>query len=218
VVASFSFFFVLSTFFCINFIHLHFLNSQQHYHPEDERINTKNEKNQTEAKRQYQIALKAERVKEQEHNIVSHHHKVTGIPSGIVVPRPTKRLNKTYAAAEKEKGNTLFGTIRHEDSLDVNKNLYQSTGAAYGSHVQHRIGVKSGTQNQDFVRFQPGEHHHDHGGIHANDESVNQTDKKWEHHGHEDSADRYGSGRTHVHGGAHSNDESSQRNKQWVMN
>jgi hypothetical protein len=187
---------------------------QQHYHPEDEKANTASEQQKMEAKRERSAQLQKERVQESEYNIVHHQHKITGQPSGIVIPKPTKKLNKTYEERNVAKGKELHGVIRHEHSLDTNSNLYRTSGAIYGKHhqPQQRFGVASGTRNEEFNRYQPNQQV-THMESHANDESSDR-DKKWEHHGHEDAADRYGSGRVHIHGGAHTNEESLQKD-QW---
>lgn len=87
---------------------------------------------------------------------------------------------------------------------------------------QRRFGEASGKRNADLQRYEggrPQKHLHG-GGAHTHEESLRdgthgQHDQKWEHHGHEDSADRYGEGRVHVHGDVHVNEESQNRDGQW---
>jgi hypothetical protein len=188
---------------------------QIHYHPEDEKNSRKAEFETAQVAREKRQASLRETRKEEEHNIVNHIHKKTGQKSGLVDIRPSKRLNKTFAAQDVKQASELFATIRHDHSLDEKENLYQSTGASYGSHLAiQRFGVASGTRNEGQLRYELGQTA-THVESHANDESTNYKDKKWEHHGHEDAASRYGSGRVHVHGGSHANDESTNRDTKW---
>ena len=196
---------------------------QQHYHPEDEKSNTEQERLQALAIRNKSAMTLNDRSNlEQQFNIVHHQHKITGAPSGIVIPKPGLRMNKNYEEADRIKGQELNDIIKHEHSLDTNPDLYQTSHTAYGSHhgdPNYHHGVASEKQIRDGFRYETGQRV-THMESHANDETIDtitgqNRDKKWEHHGHEDAADRYGTGRVHIHGGAHANEESSNRDGQW---
>ena len=72
-----------------------------------------------------------------------------------------------------------------------------------------RFGTKSGAMNEDYLDTT--QQNQVHMQSHANDES-SQRQQKWELHGHEDAADRYGTTRIHIKSAGHTNEESGTAN------
>ena len=179
---------------------------QQHYRPHDESsAKTKEEALQAD-KRKRGLERRAN---ETHYDILHGADKRPGKEGMMLADEPAAPLTERQIS-EIEKSNRLKGIIGHDHSLDPKVNGFHTTHkSSYDSPRKRiaRFGVKSGGNRfEDFTRYESGQNQV-HMESHANDESSDR-DKKWEHHGHEDAADRYGSGRLHIKGAGHTNVES----------
>lgn len=92
---------------------------QQHYHPEDEKNQTEKENATFQKQRSASLQLQKERVKGQtEWDIVHHRHKETGVPSGIVIPRPGLQMNKEKRDIKNQRAEDL-AQIVSEDFFNI---------------------------------------------------------------------------------------------------
>jgi hypothetical protein len=178
---------------------------QRHYHPEDENVTLTNE--------QIQVAEKVRnganpRPNQTHYDILHGADKRPGKKGMMPGDEPAPALTARQVS-ERKSSQHLKGLIGHDHSLDAKVNGFHTTHKqSYDSPRKQRarFGVKSGTKNEDYLRYEAGQNQV-HMAAHANDES-GQRDKKWEHHAHEDAADRYGTGRVHIKQAGHTNTES----------
>jgi hypothetical protein len=85
---------------------------QQHYHPEDEKQQAEKERATIQANRSHKLQEQKDRVKGQtEWDIVHHHHKETGVPSGIVIPRPSQKMNKAQLEEKNRQAKQLHQIV-----------------------------------------------------------------------------------------------------------
>ena len=182
---------------------------QRHYHSEDENANRNNEKLQAAEK----IRIAAKPKPNQTHYDILHGaDKRPGMEGMMPGDEPAPILTARQVS-ERESSKQLKGLIGHDHSLDPKVHGFHTTHRqSYDSPRKQRarFGVASGTRNEDYLRYEAGNHQVNMAS-HANDES-SQRDKKWEHHAHEDAADRYGTGRIHIKQAGHTNEESGTAN------